>query len=476
MALHQKEQRSKAAVILHATKFSETLSPTNSINMEAEERPAKMQKVEHGVELPEAEFVSDHRVANSGPANINDHEDMEYLSSKSQLQDNSPGNDEHRQDGGSDLKRQVNSATAGASDSSAPLSKSQLKKIKRQQEWEAGREDRKARRKEKIKAKKERKKTEYQENQSLEKDGISGNPQNPAQRPKKTRASPAIQLPISIIFDCNFDDLMMENEMKSLASQLTRCYSDNRNAHLRAHLAVASFGGKLKERFDNVLAKHYESWKGIEFFAEDFVVVAEKAKEWMKREDGGRLAGTLEERNGSESADNNTGRDGEVVYLSSESDVTLEELKPYGTYIIGGLVDKNRHKGICYKRATGCGVKTAKLPIGDFLEMNSRSVLATNHVSEIMLKWLALGDWGEAFIQVIPKRKGGKLRGAGSTVSDIQNKGSLEGDRETDSDDEDNGGGVSLLGYNEYEVPSASKHDEFNIPQESSSVSNNGDS
>ena len=444
--------------------------------MEAEERPAKMQKVEHGVELPEAEFVSDHTVANSGPANINDHEDMGYLSSKSQLQDNSPGNDEHRQDGRSDLKRQVNSASAGASDSLAPLSKSQLKKIKRQQEWEAGREDRKAKRKEKIKAKKERKKAEYQENQSLENDGISNDPQNPAQRSKKAWASPAIQLPVSIIFDCDFDDKMMENEMKSLASQLTRCYSDNRNAHLRAHLAVASFGGKLKERFDNVLAKHYESWKGIWFFAEDFVVVAEKAKEWMKKEDGGRLAGTLEERNGSKSADNNTGRDGEVVYLSSESDVTLEELKPYGTYIIGGLVDKNRHKGICYKSATSRGVKTAKLPIGDFLEMNSRSVLATNHVSEIMLKWLELGDWGEAFIQVIPKRKGGKLRCAGSTVSDIQNKGSLEGDRETDSDNEDNGGGVSLLEYNEYEVPSASKHDEFNVPQESSSVSNNGDS
>ena len=361
-ALYQKEQRSKAAVILHSTKFSKTLSLTNLINMEAEERPAKMQKVEHGVKLPEAEFVSDHTVADSGPANINDHEDMEYLSSKLQLQDNSPGNSEHRQDSRSDPKRQVNSASASVSDSSAPLSKSQLKKIKRQQEWEAGREDRKAKRKEKIKAKKERKKAEYQENQSLENDGISNDQQNLTQKPKKTRVSPAIQLPVSIIFDCSFDDLMMENEMKSLASQLTRCYSDNRNAHLRAHLAVASFGGKLKERFDNVLAKHYESWKGIRFFAEDFVEVAEKAKEWMKKEDGGRLAGTLEEKNGSKSADNNTGRDGEVVYLSSESDVTLEELKPYGTYIIGGLVDKNRHKGICYKRATGREVKTAKLP------------------------------------------------------------------------------------------------------------------
>ncbi|OCL08412.1 hypothetical protein AOQ84DRAFT_255450, partial [Glonium stellatum] len=348
--------------------------------MEAEERPAKIQKVEHS-------------------------------SSKSQLGDNTARNGGHRQTGQPEPKLQVNSPAASAPDPSVPLSKSRLKKIRRQQEWEAGREDRKARRKEKIKAGKERKKAEYQENLSLENDEIPIDQQNPDQKPKKTRTIPAIQLPISIIFDCDFDDLMRENEMKSLAAQLTRCYSDNRNAYLRAHLAVASFGGKLKERFDNVLAKHYESWKGIRFFTEDFVEVAEKAKEWMSKEGGGRLTGILEERNGSQPIDNNTEPNGEVVYLSSESDVILEELKPYGTYIIGGLVDKNRHKGICYKRATGRGVKTAKLPIGEFLEMNSRSVLATNHVSEIMLKWLELGDWGEAFMQVIPKRKGGKLRG-----------------------------------------------------------------
>jgi tRNA (guanine9-N1)-methyltransferase len=36
--------------------------------------------------------------------------------------------------------------------------------------------------------------------------------------------------------------------------------------------------------------------------------------------------------------------------------------------------------------------------------------LAVNHVVEIMLKWLETGDWGEAFLSVIPKRKEAKLR------------------------------------------------------------------
>jgi tRNA (guanine9-N1)-methyltransferase len=42
--------------------------------------------------------------------------------------------------------------------------------------------------------------------------------------------------------------------------------------------------------------------------------------------------------------------------------------------------------------------------------MQSRVVLTTNHVVEIMLKWLEYENWGEAFMSVIPKRKGGQLK------------------------------------------------------------------
>jgi len=112
-----------------------------------------------------------------------------------------------------------------------------------------------------------------------------------------------------------------------------------------------------------------------------------------------------------ETEDQPSDEEGEIIYLSSESDNVLTTLKPNSTYIIGGLVDKNRHKGVCHKRAVERGIKTAKLPIGEFLEMKSRQVLVTNHVLDIMLKWLEFGDWGKAFMAVLPERKGAKLRG-----------------------------------------------------------------
>ena len=100
-----------------------------------------------------------------------------------------------------------------------------------------------------------------------------------------------------------------------------------------------------------------------------------------------------------------------IVYLTSDSPNILDVLSPYTTYIIGGIVDKNRHKGLCYKRACSRGIPTAKLPIGEYMIIQSRTVLATNHVMEIMLRWLEDGDWGKAFMKVIPKRKEARLKG-----------------------------------------------------------------
>jgi tRNA (guanine9-N1)-methyltransferase len=223
-----------------------------------------------------------------------------------------------------------------------------------------------------------------------------------------------VQLPVTIILDCDFDNLMRDNERVSLASQITRCYSDNKNSKFRAHLTISSFGGHLRERFDGLLNGVYKSWKGMRFMDEDFVETAEKAKEWMTETNGKPFKGAFAKYADLEAAQiEKLKQQGEVVYLSSESDETLEELKPFSTYIVGGLVDKNREKGVCHKRATSRGVRTAKLPIGKYLNMASRKVLATNHVNEIMVHWLECGDWGEAFMKVMPKRKGGTLRKEG---------------------------------------------------------------
>lgn len=286
-----------------------------------------------------------------------------------------------------------------------PMSKSQQKKLRKKQEWEARRDERKVIRKEKVVAKRERRKAERM--QQVEENGGQ-----PLPAPvKKVKAQGPVTLPVTILIDCDFDDLMRDKELISLAAQITRSYSDNKNSMFRAHLTICSFGGKLRSRFENVLT-HYKSWRGVRFLDGDFVEATKSAKEWMlEGEKGGKLAGVFSKvAEEDEEAQAKLKAQGEVVYLTSEADETLTELKPYSTYIIGGLVDKNREKGVCYKRATKRGIKTARLPIGEFMDMQSRKVLATNHVNEIMLKWLECGDWGEAFVKVIPKRKGGRLK------------------------------------------------------------------
>jgi tRNA (guanine9-N1)-methyltransferase len=364
------------------------------------------------------------------------------------------------------------STTTSTEDAIAPpLSKSMQKKLRKQAEWDAKKEDRKVWRKEKNQAKKERKREEKRTNPD-------------AWKEKQKQWVKPTMLPITLLIDCDFDNLMRDNERISLGGQLTRCYSDNKNAAFRAHLAVCSFNGKLRERFDTVLNKTYTNWKGVRFLDEDFVVASEKAKEWMADDKrGGRLAGVFEKYVPVEEVQQDTANDqvipntngtktedtkledtktedtkpstnpnpkhriytkptslppsdlsalhaqAETIYLSADSDYTLTELKPFSTYIIGGLVDKNREKGICASRAAAAGVKTARLPIGDYLAMASRKVLTTNHVHEIMLKWLECGDWGEAFMSVIPKRKGGQLRGYGG-----EGEVDVEGDADEEND------------------------------------------
>ena len=287
-----------------------------------------------------------------------------------------------------------------------PLSKNKLKKLKRDQEWEANRAKRKEKRREKQIEKKQRKRAARQDLVSVpHTDQVQT-----SMGPEKSTRQNYVQLPVTVVLDCGFEDLMNDKELKSLSSQVTRCYSDNHKAPFQPHLVISSFGGHLKERFDGLLAGHHRSWKNVRFLEGDFAQAADSAKEWMKGERGGKLVGALAKEDDSAQVSPEQDDAGEVVYLTSDSPDTLTRLRPYSTYIIGGLVDRNRHKGVCYKRALDRGMRTAKLPIGDYMQMTSRFVLATNHVAEIMLRWLELSDWGKAFLQVVPKRKGGVLK------------------------------------------------------------------
>ncbi|KAB5551476.1 hypothetical protein DKX38_008787 [Salix brachista] len=97
-----------------------------------------------------------------------------------------------------------------------------------------------------------------------------------------------------------------------------------------------------------------------------------------------------------------------MVYLTADSETVLDELDLKKIYIIGGLVDRNRWKGITMKKANEQGIQTAKLPIGSYLKMSSSQVLTVNQVVEILLKFVETKDWKVSFFQVIPQRKRGE--------------------------------------------------------------------
>lgn len=378
-----------------------------------------------------------------------------------------------------------------------PLSKNQLKKLRKREQWEAGKAYRAEKRRDKHKDKQARKAAEREE---LKQRIANGEIEAPKPPEKGKHPKRPAQLPLSLIIDCDFSHLMTEKEIISTSAQLTRCYSDNRSSRFRVHLGMSSWGGVLKTRFENVLASQHLLWKGVNFFEGDFEAAAKAEDGIMRARDGGRLAGALapgfkyrsaeatkpeestgalepspvpkttdttqEERcsapakepdaeveeevttifSASDSApppgqaqpEDSSMQSSEsepsppsIVYLTSDSPHTLDELSPYTSYIIGGIVDKNRHKGLCYKRAMERGIPTARLPIGEYMTIQGRTVLTINHVVEIMLKWLEIGDWGEAFVSVIPKRKEAKLRpkkgGNGGLGGE---EGSDEGDEE----------------------------------------------
>lgn len=339
------------------------------------------------------------------------------------------------------------------------ISKNQLKKLKRQKLWEQKKEDRKAIRKDKRHEKSARRRLERDEKAAklAEEQGI-----DKSEALKQIMAAdqkdpkPKAVVPVAFIIDCDFEKYMREPELVSLGSQITRCYAMNRAGQYQAHVLVSSWGGYLKERFATVLQNTHLNYKGVRFVDDDFVEAGKTAWEIMHGPRGGRSCPALDggQQNTDKSSGDKPTQGGEdipkgetstdkdaapspefttesIVYLSADSPHTLEKLEPYTSYVIGGLVDRNREKLLCQKRAEGKGIRTAKLPIGDYMQMASRQVLATNHVVEIMSKWLETGDWGKAFDEVIPKRKGGKLK-------DVD--GEEEGGEEDGEDAEAEGG------------------------------------
>ncbi|KAF1798903.1 guanine-1-methyltransferase-domain-containing protein [Mucor lusitanicus] len=241
------------------------------------------------------------------------------------------------------------------------LSKRAIKRLLRDEQWDANKEERKATLREKVRVKRLEKRRQMRE-------GIIERPPT-----KKKLAYLSEMTNVGLIVDCGFGDLMTEKEHLSYVKQLGYTYGKNKVAPKAMKLALTSFDDTLKDLLDRKLPT-WQQWKES--------TVSVHSESYMELYDKDSL-----------------------VYLSADSDNVIERLEEGKNYIIGGIVDKNRYKNLCQDKAVKQGIQTARLPIGNYLQMASRKVLTVNQVCEIMLKWLELHDWQQAFMDTIPGRK-----------------------------------------------------------------------
>lgn len=266
-----------------------------------------------------------------------------------------------------DLKRQKVELPEG-------MSKNAWKKLQKQKRWDEQKDEYRQKRREKKKIARERKKLR-KGSEVPESEDDDSNYHLQAKREK-----PQVQIPsgVSVIMDCEFDDLMSDKEIVSMSNQITRCYSAKRHAPHLVDLVISSFNKRLKARFEKSLLD-YKLWQNMCFKENDTL-------ESILPTDPESLS--------------------KYVYLTADTDNELDKLEEGYTYILGGIVDKNRHKQLCLKKAQKLGLKVARLPIGKYIQMNSRHVLATSHVYEIMCMCFEYGhDWEKAFNAVLPPRK-----------------------------------------------------------------------
>uniref|UniRef100_A0AC34FFX4 SAM-dependent MTase TRM10-type domain-containing protein n=1 Tax=Panagrolaimus sp. ES5 TaxID=591445 RepID=A0AC34FFX4_9BILA len=187
-------------------------------------------------------------------------------------------------------------------------------------------------------------------------------------KPQKYRMSESSNK-LRIAIDLSFSDYMVLADHKNALTQVGYCYSSNRKYCNPLQFYACGVDEKVSEIAKSIGV--FGNW--------DMHVKSGKIDEVFDKSD--------------------------IVYLCAESENVLEELDDKKVYIIGGLVDHNHHKGLCYGIAQEKGYGHARLPIEENMKLDSRKVLTINHVFDILINFDITKDWKKALLIVMPERK-----------------------------------------------------------------------
>ena len=190
-----------------------------------------------------------------------------------------------------------------------------------------------------------------------------------------------------VVIDCDFEHLMNEQGNKSMVRQIIDLYGINKVSTNPFRVILYGVGKQIKEGLEK---SNYKNWIGIEiYFKEDFPSFDKFIEEILYKDDK-RTMDDIKKN---------------IYYLSADSENNIENIDNSATYIIGGIVDRNKYKGLSLNKAKELGINHGKFPIGEYLKLQSSQVLTTNHTFHILNEFSIKHDWKEAFISIIPKRK-----------------------------------------------------------------------
>jgi len=186
---------------------------------------------------------------------------------------------------------------------------------------------------------------------------------------------------VRVAIDLGFDALMTPREARSLASQVAAAHGANVRAEVPCELLVAGAArgtqaGDALARFDTL--------------------------HWRRRDPhGARVRPEALEALPA-------GERRALVYLSPDARDELAGPLLAGdvTYVIGGLVDRNRHARASATRAAALGARTARLPLESAgVATAGAPVLTVAHTVHALLAVAAGRPWADALRAALPPRR-----------------------------------------------------------------------
>jgi len=183
-----------------------------------------------------------------------------------------------------------------------------------------------------------------------------------------------------LVFDFSYEYLMERRDLKSLCDQMVWAYGDNydniepfdihlcnyrkgSNTDEYLKTALGSCKREPVDRPDTFISCHEESY--LDIFPKE-----------------------------------------NLIYLSPNAPNPLEKIEHDDIIIVGAIVDRKIRTKETFAKARRENIRTARLPIDEnIIWGNAPKVLTLNHIMSILLHAKNTGNWREAFLNHIPKRR-----------------------------------------------------------------------